>query len=244
MKRNHALWLAVLLLSTAGYAGEATPFTPAPEPSIVAPETAEPGTLVIVEAAVPESANLAWTIDPPQKGFAVDSSGRKAYFASPHKGRYLIVLACSVGDDVYALTHVLIQGDSPDPGPDPPGPDPPTPGQKYQIMIFVEGMDLDTYTPDQRIMIASGSFRDKLGDRGHTFLRGLDLNSINAQGVQCNGKTCTKLDDDLLPWYVSAKAFGKVPSVAISPLEGGKDIVVKELPETLAEFWKLIGEKP
>ena len=228
---------------------------PVVEPKIVGPDTAAPGTLVIFEAAVPSESRLAWKIYPPsaKDNFRIDTGGGMAYFASPVQGKFLVILAVATGDNVFALTHELVQGNDPNPPnpPDPdPGPDPPPPDQKYTIVFFIESDDLDNYSrnKDWNIMLASTLLRDQLKDKGHTFLNEIDYNSIevNAAGANCTEGICTLSPADLRPWYTAAKMYvekgGKTPFVALSPVEGGKEIKVYPMPETLAKFNELIGE--
>ena len=258
-ERRGFIFVAVLLCTlyscTCGViaADVPTPFDvvakqPVIGPKIVAPDTAPIGTMVHVEAAVPEDAKLAWAIDPPTTNFVVDTNGRLAYLTGPVSRRYLIVLSVAYGDKIHALTHPVILGDDPGPGPIPPGPDPIPPGQKYQVMFFQESNDLDNYNRDQVIMVASDKFKDDVDNAGHAFLRALDLNSITSPTTICVDDVCKPLDDDLQPWYRAAKTFkdkgNKTPFMGYSPREGGKDIKIIPMPKSLDEFWKEIGGKP
>ena len=259
-ERKYFLIFAVLICSlyscTHGVKAADVPTlfdVPVTTSNIVGPDKSPAGILLEFEAAVPESASLKWSIWPPDTiGFAVDTGGRKAYFASPLNGVYGIILSVHSETEHLIILHKLVQGDAPDPGPDPIPPDPvPPPGQKYTIVFFVEGGDTDDYAIDKPVwntILASVVFRDKVESKGHVVKRIIDYNSITSSTTQCVDGVCKTLSTDLQPWCAAAKMFvdegNNVPFMAISPVEGEKDILVFPMPKDLAEFWRKLGEKP
>jgi len=258
--RNYALFVAsllCLLYSCTPTAQAARPaakpaavikaVNPPIKPEIIGPDEAPAGQQCVFEAAVPEKVeSYIWFIDPPSTGFIIDTGQRRVCFSDRRESTYTIWLSIAGPDGLHSLMSHKIRLGEGGPDPIPPDPIPPNPGQKYDIMLFTGSGKLDDYAkemPPWTIMLGSTVFRDKLKERGHTFRRGISLNTISDKGVQCVDGKCTQLESDLLPWFTAAKQFGETPSMAITPSEGGKTIVVSKIPQTLAEFWKLIGEK-
>lgn len=104
----------------------------APTAVIVAPQRANPGDLVVLDATQSRDADgFAWVLADSDKTLLEVEQGRKAVFASGTPGRYTFVLvAASAEKDgkplVAVARHVLTIGD-PQPGPDPQPPTPPEP---------------------------------------------------------------------------------------------------------------------
>ena len=238
MKSKHiymALLVGLCLLynctpTTQAYGATKEQAEPPPvELQIIGPGEVQAGDLAIFHAQVPDDVDLDWQISPDSKGFYVDSNKRTALFASRTKGKYTLALAIATPEGkATCLIHVLQNGVGPDPDPDPD----PDPNSKWQVMFFHESDDLDNYTKEQRRMLAGLTFRTELQGKGHMFLGAFDRDAVSKTFAENN---------QLSTWWKAVEG-DPLPRVAVAPLEGGA-IRDFDLPPTVAELYKLLGEK-
>jgi len=122
----------------------------------------------------------------------------------------------------------------PDPQPDP-QPDPPLPGEKWQVVIVFERMQLDNLPWSQRTIIGSLVFRERLKEAGHRLVAIVDQHVEGTDG---------KPPQDLAA-YLNACKGDPVPRICLAPLKGGP---VRDfpLPQTEDEVFALLekGDLP
>jgi hypothetical protein len=72
-----------------------------------APSECEVGELVIIEAVVPDEADVAWGIRPGTEDFRVFENGRVAVFSGRAVGEFMVIAACSIEGEAELLIHEL-----------------------------------------------------------------------------------------------------------------------------------------
>lgn len=121
----------------------------ATEAIILGPAHAQPGDLVILNAATSTQADsFTWRLIASEKSFLPIEDGRKIVFASGEAGAYTFVLAVAGNDDqgnaaVSLAVHTITIGDRPAPTPDDPKPTPdePTPdGFRGEVTAAVRSL--------------------------------------------------------------------------------------------------------
>lgn len=128
---------------------------------IIAPDKAEVGDLVVLEAKAEGATNFAWTLGNSSKAFLPVEHGLKAVFASGQAGEYIFVLAASSADELSITKHSVIIGEAPKPiPPSPPTPPTPTPlpPGKYDLANLARTWATSISDPSNAKVLA-GSFR-------------------------------------------------------------------------------------
>ena len=160
-----------------------------------------------------------------------------ALFWADKPGRYTVAATAVTVDwdarkfQLIPLKHVVVvEGEN---GPDPPPPPPPV--GSYGIAIFYQSDRLEEVgylTVEQRDILSSLTFRDRLRDAGHQLWR-FDIDATGPDGVPPSWK----------PWLDAAKGC-QLPCVVVSRKRDDgmyEEYTVKPLPKTKQEFWNLIG---
>jgi hypothetical protein len=202
-------------------------------------EAHEPIVATVTITEVPEGAKLRGSIQ--IDGASYIPAGDNVYhvWAAPGKytiraqGVWVLTKDVTVGDQTfpvlldfgqYSYVKSFVVGEG---KPDPPNPpDPPTPGGPYQVVIFYSPDQLDNLTPDQRQILNSQAFREKLKAAGHSLLGVLPDNA--APSPQSKFRA-----------FYNAVAGDPMPRVAVASKDGGK-VADFPLPATVSELEALL----
>lgn len=115
-------------------------------------------------------------------------------------------------------------------GENPPNPpDPPTPGGPYQVAIFYDADQLDNLPAEQRALLTSLTYRQKLKEQGHVVLGVFAAQSI--------GQVPSKFKA-----FIDAVAADPLPRLAVASTKGGK-VADVPLPATFAELEQLLAKE-
>lgn len=128
-------------------------------------------------------------------------------------------------DYEFAASFEVTGGDGP--VPPPPPPPPPPPGGPYQVVLFYSPDQLDNLTADQRAILNSMEYREKLTKAGHTLLGVLANNA--APSPQSKFRA-----------FYNAVSGDPMPRLAVASEAGGK-VVDMPLPATFAELEALLA---
>lgn len=135
-------------------------------------------------------------------------------------------------EDDYEFTAKFSVGpEVPVPPPFPPKPDPPIPpkpGGPYQILLLYDADQLDNLPADQRALLTSLVYRQKLTAAGHRVLGVLAAQTINPANASKFKAFFDAVKDDPLP------------RIAIAKLDGGK-VADFPLPTSVADLEKLLA---
>lgn len=126
------------------------------------------------------------------------------------------------GDIDEKATFKVLGGEPPVPPPPPPHP----PGGPYQVVLFYSPDQLDNLTADQREILNSMAYREKLKAAGHTLLGVLPDNA--APSPQSKFRA-----------FYNAVQGDSMPRLAVASKDGGK-IVDMPLPATAEELDTLL----
>ncbi len=106
------------------YSGLTSPNTPSTSMGdgaklvIKAPEAGEVGELIRLDVSESAAAQFKWLLVPQSVDFEYYDNGKKAVFSARKPGDYMFIIACSLGDTVDVLTHVVkVIGTVPSPEP-------------------------------------------------------------------------------------------------------------------------------
>lgn len=201
-------------------------------------EAHEPIVATVTITEVPEGAKLRGSIQ--IDGASYIPAGDNVYHIWAKPGKYKIVASgvwvltseldvngtkvpvlVDFGQYSYVKTFVVGEGDQPNP------PDPPTPGGPYQVVLFYQPDQLDNYTPDQRQILNSQAYREKLKAAGHLLLGVLPDNAAPSP------------QSKFAPFY-RAVSGDPMPRLAVASKDGGK-VVDFPLPATVAELDALLA---
>lgn len=128
----------------------------------------------------------------------------------------------------FAYEKSFTVGPEVPPSPFPPEPKPPVPGGPYQILLLYDQDQLDNLPPDQRSLLTSLVYRQKLVAAGHRVLGVFAAQAINPANVSRFKAFFDAVKDDPLP------------RVAIAKLTGGK-VADFALPANIADLEKLLA---
>lgn len=135
-------------------------------------------------------------------------------------------------EDDYEYTKSFTVGPEvpvPDPfPPDPKPPLPPVPGGPYQILLIYDTEQLDNLPADQRAILTSLVYRQKLVSAGHRVLGVFAAQTINPANASKFKVFFDSVKDDPLP------------RLAIARLDGGK-VADFPLPANMADLEKLLA---
>jgi hypothetical protein len=157
----------------------------------------------------------------------VISGGSAIIFQGP-AGEYAVVY---FGPDANepVVSKVVLGGGGPDPfPPKPPDPKPPVPGGPYRILLLYDTEQLDNLPPDQRALLTSLVYRQKLTEAGHRVLGVFAAQTINPANA-------SKYKE-----FFAAAANDPLPRIVIAPLAGGK-VSDFPLPANMADLEKLLA---
>lgn len=126
---------------------------------------------------------------------------------------------------LYSFTKDFVVGEGDDPVPPPPPP--PPPGGPYQVVLFYSPDQLDNLTADQREILNSMVYREKLKAVGHNLLGVLADNA--APSPQSKFRA-----------FYNAVAGDPMPRVALASKDGGK-VVDFPLPATVEALDALLA---
>jgi hypothetical protein len=148
--------------------------------------------------------------------------GGKAVVWQGDAGEYAVIYLPPGDAQPEPLVVVLGGGENPPKPPDPK----PEPGGPYQVVLFYSPDQLDNLTPDQRQILNSQAFREKLKATGHSLLGVLPDNA--APSPQSKFRA-----------FYNAVAGDPMPRVAVASKDGGK-VADFPLPATVAELEALL----
>ena len=157
------------------------------------------------------------------------SDGKAIVWQGP-AGEYAVVFFGSDSSEPV-VQKVVLGGGVPDPfppGPKPPEPKPPVPGGPYQILLLYDTEQLDNLPPEQRDLLTSLVYRQKLVAAGHRVLGVFAAQTINPANASKFKVFFDAVKDDPLP------------RIAIARLEGGK-VADFALPANMADLEKLLA---
>lgn len=203
-------------------------------------EANEPIVATVSITEVPEGAKLRGGIQ--IDGASYIPAGDNVYHVWAAPGKYRIVaqgvwvltqdvdvggtkvpVLIDFGQYTYAKSFQVGEGK-----PDPPNPpDPPTPGGPYQVVLFYSPDQLDNLTADQREILNSLVYREKLKAAGHSLLGVLPDNA--APSPQSKFRA-----------FYNAVSGDPMPRLAVASEAGGK-VVDMPLPATFAELEALLA---
>lgn len=205
-------------------------------------EANEPIVATVTITDVPEGAKLRGSIQIEGASYLPCGENTFHIWAGPGKyritatGVWVLTKDVTVGDQTfpvlldfgqYSYVKTFVVGEGDVPPPPPPPPPPPQPGGPYQIVLFYSPDQLDNMTADQRAILNSLEYREKLTKAGHTLLGVLADNAAPSP------------QSKFRPFY-NAVSGDPMPRVAVSSKSGGK-VVDVSLPATFAELEKLLA---
>lgn len=147
-------------------------------------------------------------------------------------GVYVITKTIKVNDEevpilidfgVYSYKKNFVVGEGDDPNPPPP----PPPNNRWQIVMFYDGNQLDNYPPSQQSLLRSLELRNRLEAAGHKVVRIVEYGSLGS-GFPA------KLEP-----FVRAVVNKPMPQLAVAPLKGGQ-VQTRPLPTDYDALIKLL----
>jgi hypothetical protein len=251
MKRRYAIWWTVAVLVVLWVhlwaRGETT---------ITAPDKADPGSLVTIQAKTDKPFG-AWAVIPPSEAVATDSNSSRLYWAAPcGAGQQAFVLAASSQPvsiqvlDILGSRTIVISSSAPvevashtvtvgEPAPSPPPPTPPTPTVKTLYGFVVEERHDRTWQVSR--ILLSAAVRAALQD--HLFV--IDQDTVD-KGDQVPAFWKGWLDatkGKLLPYLFLANENGETVWEGVLPTteQATLDLIAKYQPKKPAIVKKAAG---
>lgn len=203
-------------------------------------EPHEPIVATVTVTDVPAGAKLRGSLQVSDGSYLVAGENVFHIWAKPGKhtvkasGVWVLTQDLKVGDQVVPVLvdfgqynyerSFTVGGENP---PNPP--DPPTPGGPYQVAIFYDADQLDNLPADQRALLTSLTYRQKLKEQGHVVLGVFAAQSISQ--VPSKFKA-----------FIDSVAADPLPRLAVASVKGGK-VVDVPLPATFAELEQLLSKE-